>query len=281
MVSVNSTLSGIPRLGSGLGYRREIKEAIISAKEKIDFLEIITDQFLGPYAQLDELKTLCELFPVIPHGISLSIGSLSLDTEYLKMIKRISDLTKSPYYSEHLAMTRVPGIDIGHLTPLWFTEATLTTTIRNVKRVQDELEKPLVLENVTYLFEIASSEMTQVEFFGRLVESTGCGVLLDVTNVYTNSVNHKFDPLAFIRQMPLDHIVQIHLAGGYWANGVLIDGHSEQVDQGSWELLEKLTQMVELKGSILEHDANFPAQLDTLLDQVSKARTFIDPVRSM
>jgi uncharacterized protein len=280
VVSLNDGLSRIPRLGSGLGYRREIKEAIINAREKIDFLEIIADQFLGPYAPLDELKTLCELIPIIPHGISLSVGSVSLDTEYLRMIKGISNLTKSPYYSEHLAMTRAPGIDIGHLTPLWFTEATLTNTIRNVKRAQDTLEKPLVLENVTYLFEIASKEMTQAEFFGRLVESAGCGVLLDVTNVYTNSVNHRFDPLAFIKQMPLDHIVQIHLAGGYWANGILIDGHSEQVEQGSWELLEKLAQMIELKGSILEHDANFPAQLDTLLDQVSKARAFISPVPS-
>jgi uncharacterized protein (UPF0276 family) len=94
-------------------------------------------------------------------------------------------------------------------------------------------------------------------------------------------VNHKFDALEFIKQMPLHHVVQIHLAGGYWANGILIDGHSEHVDKGSWELLEELTQMVELKGSILEHDANFPAQLDTLLDQVSKARTIISAIRSI
>ena len=281
MRHLDHALSSIPKLGSGLGYRREIKEAIIGAREGIDFLEIITDQFIGPYAQLNELESLCELFPIIPHGISLSIGSVSLDSEYLRSIKRISDITKSAYYSEHLAITRVPGIDIGHLAPLWFTEAALAAITRNVIQVQETLEKPLVLENVTYLFEIASKEMTQTEFFSRLVESTGCGILLDITNVYTNSVNHKFDAFAFIKQMPLSHVVQIHLAGGYWANGILIDGHSEHVDKGSWELLEELTQIVELKGSILEHDANFPAQLDSLLDQVSKARTIISAVRSM
>jgi uncharacterized protein (UPF0276 family) len=261
-----------PSLGSGMGYRRELKDGILESRGAIDFLEVITEQFTGSPAQLRELEQLCDVFPVIPHGVGLSIGSETLDEDYIRQIKRVSDLTESPYYSEHLAMTRSAGIDIGHLSPLWFTEAMLRLTTGHVLRVQDMLNKPLVLENVTYPFDIPNSGMTQTEFFCRLVEATGCGILLDVTNVHINSVNHHFDPAAFLRQMPLDHLTQIHLAGGYVSNGMMIDGHSEMVDEGTWRLLETLTSLTPVRASILEHDANFPDRISVLLGQLARAR---------
>jgi len=268
-------VSSIPVLGSGLGYRRELKRAMFESRDAIDFVEIVADQFLSDPRQIEELEELCDVFAVIPHGVGLSIGSVTLDEEYLGAIKVVSDVTRSPYYSEHLAITRVPGIDIGHLSPIWFTEQVLQSTVDNVLRVQEVLDKPLVLENVAYLFDIPNASMKQTEFFGRLVESTGCGVLLDLTNLYTNSVNHHFDPLAFLDELPLERVVQIHLAGGYWANGVLIDGHCEPVEEGSWSLLETLAGRLRVKGSILEHDANFPAELSVLLEQVDRARRMI------
>lgn len=274
-------VSSIPALGSGLGYRRELKRAIFESRERIDFLEIVTDQFLSDRRQLEELEELRDMFTIIPHGVGLSIGSAALDASYVRAIKAVSDATRSPYYSEHLAMTRAPGIDIGHLSPIWFTEPTLERTVANVRRVQDALGKPLVLENVTYLFEIPNATMTQAEFFARLIDATGIGLLLDLTNVYTNSVNHHFDPLAFLDSLPLDQVVQIHLAGGYWANGVLIDGHCEPVEEGSWRLLEALAGRLHIKASILEHDANFPDEFSVLLDQVDRARRLIShPGRS-
>jgi len=262
----------IPKLGSGLGYRHELKDVILDSRHAIDFVEIITEQFIGDTDQIRELEQVCDVFPVIPHGIGLSIGSQTLDDEYLKHIKRVSDVTGSPYYSEHLAMTRAPGIDIGHLSPLWFVGPVLRATVDNVLRVQDFLKKPIILENVTYLLAVPDAEMSQAEFFARLVERTGCGVLLDITNVYINSVNHHFDPVAFIKEMPLDRIVQIHLAGGHMHNGLMIDAHSEPVDEGSWSVLEALMALTEVKGCILEHDANFPSDISVLLDQVARAR---------
>ena len=235
-------VASMPVFGSGMGYRRELKQAIFDARERIDFLEVVADQFIGDRRRLTELEEICAAFPVIPHGVGLSIGSPELDHEYLRAIRVVSDVTAlRSYYSEHLAMTRAPGIDLGHLTPLWFTEAALRSTVDNVARVQDYLRKPLVLENVTYPFDIPNAGMKQTEFFSRLVEATGCGVLLDVTNVYINSANHGFDPVAFLKEMPLDRIVQIHLAGGYERDGAWIDGHSEPVNDGSWDLLDALT----------------------------------------
>jgi uncharacterized protein (UPF0276 family) len=275
MPGVSQGLSTIPKLGSGLGYRRELREAILESRRAIDFLEIVTEQFFGGGARIRELEEICGVFPVIPHGVGLSIGSVDLDHDYLRAIKRVSDVTASPYYSEHLAMTRAPGIDIGHLAPLWFSETVLRHTIDNVRRVQDYLQKPLVLENVTYTFTIPGAGMTQTEFFTRLVDATGCGVLLDVTNVYINSVNHQFDAVAFLKEMPLDSIVQIHLAGGYAKDGMLIDAHSERVDEGSWQLLDALTDLIAVRGSILEHDANFPEDITAMLDQLDRARRAI------
>lgn len=275
MQQTKSLVTNIPFLGVGLGYRHELKEEIFAAKEEIDFLEIPTDAYTGGPQALEDLRRICEVFPVIPHGTQLSIGSVMLrDEDYLQAIKRISDLTQSPYYSEHLCVTRVPGIDIGHLSPLWFTEETLEQTIKNVSDVQEYLGKPLILENVTYFFDIPNASMSQTVFFKRLVEATSCGVLLDVTNIYINAVNHRFDPIRFLEEMPLENTVQVHLAGGYWAQDYLIDGHCELVQEESWDLLKLLASRCKVRGVIFEYDANFP-EMAFLLQQIQRAKEII------
>ncbi|WP_030485672.1 DUF692 domain-containing protein [Nocardioides aequoreus] len=269
----SSHLDAIPTLGSGMGYRRELREQIFASRDRIDVLEIVTEQFFGGDQELEELVA---LWPVIPHGVGLSIGTAgALDWEYLHQVRRVSERTGSPYYSEHLAITRAPGIDIGHLAPLWFTEEALRTTIHNVDAVQSFLGKPLVLENISYLLSVPGATMPQDEFFGRMVEATGCGVLLDVANVHINAQNHSFDPVAFLDAMPLHAVVQIHLAGGYWADDVYIDAHSEPVNGPTWELLSELADRVPIRVSILEQDANFPDQITPILADVDRSRSVI------
>ncbi|HEU5383049.1 MAG TPA: DUF692 domain-containing protein [Ktedonobacteraceae bacterium] len=274
-MSIANHTKAIPTLGVGLGYRSELRQGILANRGRIDFLEIITDNYLRGPGALATLEELCALFPVIPHGVGLSIGSvMPLETSYLQAIKRISDLTGAPYYSEHLCMTRVPGRDIGHLAPLWLTEEMLQHVIRRVLTLQDYLGKPIVLENITYLFEIPYRTMSQEDFFRRLVEATGCGVLLDVTNMFINATNHHFDAEASLRQMPLDHLVQIHLAGGYWRNGWLVDGHSELVPSEVFDLLKTVTKRCQVKNIIFEHDAHFPDMAD-VLKQMEHARSIL------
>lgn len=273
MSTSSRELSAIPFLGSGLGFRREIKEELFKANDRIDFVEVITEQYMEDDRLLADLSEVCDSFQVIPHGISLSIGSVvPVDMKYLEGVRRICQITKTPYYSEHLCMTQAPGIDIGHLSPLWFNREALQVVIDKTNLVQDFLGMPLILENVTYLFDVPESRMSQAEFFNRLVEATGCGVLLDVTNVFINSVNHEMDADEFLRDMPLENVVQLHLAGGYWSDDIMIDGHSEPVQDGTWKLMEKLVELKSIKGAILEHDANFPEDASDLLKTVEQIR---------
>jgi len=272
---MTSAIASLPFLGSGLGYRAEIRQQVLAAAGAIDFVEIITERYTGHPALWRDLDAACERFQVIPHGVSLSIGSARpAERDHLRAVRRVSDRTRSPYYSEHLALTGVPGIDLGHLSPLWFTEQSLAIVARNVRQVQDTLEKPLVLENVTYHFELPLSQMSQAEFFHRLVAATGCGLLLDVTNIHTNATNHHFDPLAFLESMPLAAVVQVHVAGGYFHDGFLIDGHCAPVAEESWRLLEALAARTAVRGVLLEHDDQFP-EFPVLLDQVARARRII------
>lgn len=265
-------ISALPSLGFGLGYRPELREGILAYREQIDFLEVLADNYLARPGAHEEIEELCTWFPIIPHGVNLSIGSvLPVDRIYLQGIKRICEITHAPYYSEHLCMTRVPGRDIGHLSPLWHTEESLHQVIHNVATVQDILGLPLVLENVTYFLEIPHGTMCQTEFFSRLVEATGCGVLLDVTNVWINAANHHFDPEAFLEQMPLDHLVQVHLAGGYWRGGWLVDSHSERVSDEMFALFHRLVSQCRVKGVIFEHDQHFPP-MNVLLAQLGRVR---------
>jgi uncharacterized protein len=269
------SVAAIPHLGSGLGFRDQLADDIFAAQQEIDFVEIIADDFARGPSELDELRKVVDTFTVIPHGVGLSIGTAGpVDRAYLTRIKRVSDLTQSPYYSDHLCMTRAPGIDVGHLTPLWFRAAVLRGTIDRVNEVQDTLGKPLVLENVTYLFEIPGSEMSQTEFFHALADATGCGILLDVTNVYINAVNHHFDAEPFMAQLPLEHVVQVHLAGGFWHDGVLADSHSHPVPSEVWDLFTYLCARADVKAVLIEHDQNFP-DIAVLTEQVAKARDII------
>ena len=277
MTPAQHAVSDIPMLGSGLGFRQEIRDQIIENSAEIDFVEIIAEMYAERPWLWDDLAEICEHFPIIPHGVRLSIGSdLPLDMDFMKKIRAVSEITKAPFFSEHLCMTRAPGIDIGHLSPILFSQALLDTVIDKVNRIQDYLGKPLALENVTYVFDIPNPPMPETEFFNRMVEATDCGVLLDVTNIFINSVNHEFDGVQFMRDMPLDNVVQLHLAGGFWSRheGEMIDGHCEPVQNGTWELLEAFAKMPSnVKGCILEHDSNYPDEgLGHLLETIAKAR---------
>lgn len=269
-------MDNITYLGCGIGFRREIESDILNNCHNIDFLEIITDNYINIPVQQEKLKLLVEKFKIIPHGINLSIASNRMDQIYLRDIKEICKIIRAPYYSEHLCFSKIPGICSGHLLPIWFNDEYLVKVIANINFVQDFLEMPLVIENIAYSIEMPESHMSQEQFFKYMVEGTGCGILLDLANLHANSYNFQFDPYKFLDKFPLDNVVQIHLAGGYYnTKKKLIDSHSFPVHNETWDLLKYTLQKTQVKAVLLEHDDNFPKNFDALLNQLNYARTII------
>ncbi|MCJ8273177.1 MAG: DUF692 domain-containing protein [Psychrosphaera sp.] len=274
-----TSLDSIPYIGSGLGYRYQIHEGILAHQDEIDFLEIVTEKYIhsSPRA-LDSLAEMAEKFTIIPHGVSLSVGSCKVVSKtFLHDVKEICDLVKPPYYSDHLAVTQSPGIDLGHLSPIVYNKENLARVIDSVNRVQDTLEIPFVIENITKTLIMPGSTMSEEEFLTHLVEATGCGMLLDVTNLYINSVNFDFDPLEKAKNLPLHAVVQAHLAGGFWHEGKLIDSHSETIPNQVWQLFEQLLPLTQMKGALIERDDNYP-DFEELLAEVHKSKTILNTI---
>jgi uncharacterized protein (UPF0276 family) len=254
-------IKNIPFLGVGVGFRTQFKQDLFQNTGSVDFLEITADHFMfADKYKLRELDLLREQFCLIPHGLDLSLGSAcGLDkhyaAEFAKLIKRLNP----PYWSEHIAFTKHENINIGHLSPVIFSRESLQIFQKNIAEMQKMTDTPLILENITVPFYFPQSEMSESEFIQLLLEQNDCGMLLDVTNVYTNAYNHNFSAENFIRNLPHARIVQMHLAGGYMlSGGLLIDSHSNSIAKEVWELTKTALELCAPKGVIIERDENIP-----------------------
>jgi uncharacterized protein (UPF0276 family) len=264
---------GLPALGAGIGFRPALQGALFLERHRVNFLEIVTDHYIDALpSKLEELTRLAAHFPLIPHGLNLSLGSAEgLDLAYLDRVAAVVDRVRPPWWSEHIAFSRAGGVDIGHLAPLPWAEESIEALCRNIATVKERIKTPLILENITYSLVLPGSEMTEAQFLTEVLERTDCGLLLDVTNLYTNSVNFGFDARAFLDTIPLDRVVQLHFTGGYWHDSVLVDSHSERTPEAVWVLLDEVVRRAPVRGVILERDENLPAFRE-LAAELSRAR---------
>lgn len=263
----------LPTLGVGLGFREPFRSDLFLHQRDVDFLEITADHYLDVSPQkIQELELLARHFTLIPHGLNLSLGSAEgLDTSYARKFADLVQRLNPPWWSEHIAFTRAGGVDIGHLSPLPFTHEAVEVLCRNIIEMRHYVDVPLILENITYMVEMPGAEMNEAEFLMELLERTDCGLLLDVTNLYTNAVNHNHDLSAVLEQLPLERVVQLHFAGGYWHDGMLIDSHSQQTPSEVWDLMDEVVTRAPIKGIILERDENLPP-FGELLEELGRAR---------
>lgn len=278
----NDALKKIPYLGVGMGLRDEIAGTTMDHEDAIDVLEIISERFFDrPAAIWDFLGRFSSKFPIIPHGVKLSIASArDIDRDFLENIRKLCDFVHASYYSDHFALTRLPGIDIGHLSPIWFTREALEMIVKKVDIIQNFLGIPLVLENISSIFTISEADFEEPEFITQVCKRTGCGLLLDVTNVHINSYNCGQDPQSFLERFPLDYVVQIHLAGGVLENGWFYDTHSREingVNEGVWELLGHAAAHCNIKALVIERDQDFKEDFDAMiLKDLTRARTILE-----
>ena len=262
--------------GAGLGLRRDFFEEILTNPDfKIDFLEVAPENWLRFGGRLGrELRTLSERYPFVCHGLSLDLGGpRALDEAYLHELKGFLNEHEVVYYTEHLSYCG----DSGHLydlLPIPFTEEAVHYVAKRIRRVQDILERPLGIENVSFYL-MPSTELTEVEFVNAVLSEADCGLMLDVNNIYVNSINHGYDAKAFMQAMPTERIQYMHMAGHFdEAEDLKIDTHGEPVKAAVWDLLDATYEKHGLQPTLLERDFNIPplAELMQEVAQIQQAQ---------
>lgn len=268
-------LPSCPVTGTGLGLRRQfIDELLKSANHDIDFMEVAPENWMGmggKYAK--QFTAACERFPMLCHGLSLSIGSPApLDINFLKQLKQFFDKHQIVSYSEHLSFCS----DNGHLydlMPIPFTDESVRYVADRIKQVQDILERKLIIENVSY-YAAPGQEITEIDFTRQILEEADCDLLLDVNNVYVNSINHGYDAQTFINAMPTDRIAYLHIAGHYKeADDLIVDTHGADIVDPVWQLLSHTYNTHGVIPTLLERDFNIPS-LSHLFDEMTIIRQY-------
>jgi uncharacterized protein (UPF0276 family) len=248
---------------------------VLRTQPAFDWFEIISENFLDSHGwSRHTLQQIAERYPVVMHGVSLSIGSCdALDFEYLGKLKRLAQEIGACWISDHLCWTGVGGETTHDLLPLPLDEQSLRHVVERIRIVQDVLERPLVLENPSTYARFAADTLPEWEFLARVADAADCGLLLDVNNVYVSSVNHGFDPHVYIDALPAQRVVQMHLAGHRVCDTHIIDTHDAPVSEAVWQLYRYATQRVGSVATLLEWDSNLPS-LEGLLAEVGKARAW-------
>ena len=257
----------------GLGFRPQLKSDIFLYRNEIDFLEITADHYFDATPQkLAELDLLKKHFQLTPHGLNLSLGSAEgIDENYLEKFAELVEKIQPEWFSDHICWTKSGEVEIGHLSPVPFTNEALKVLIRNITTVKNRIKTPLILENITYMFRYPFAEMDEAEFLTKILEETDSGLLLDVTNLYINSINHQYDWRKFLDKLPLERVVQLHFVGGHQFKNYLIDSHSYQTPNEIWEVFREVCSRADVKGAILERDGNFP-HFSEILEELNTAR---------
>jgi len=265
----------IPRFtGFGLGLRREHQRDFIDQTQPVDFVEIISENFMAcggrPMRTLDAVR---ERHPIAMHGVSMSLGSADgLDRGYLAELKALARRVDPLWISDHLCWTRTGGFATHDLLPLPYTDEALAVCSANILHAQDLLERPLLIENPSSYVTFAESTMSEWSFLATLTRETGCYLLLDVNNVYVSSVNHGFEAQAFLAGIPADRVRQIHLAGhSAGPEGMLIDTHDAPVCPEVWALYGQAIDRFGPCATMIERDDAMPP-LSDLLDELAIAR---------
>lgn len=262
-----------PYLGFGLGLRPQHYRDILDTNPEIDWFEVISENYMirggQPLAILDQIV---ERYPVVMHGVSLSIASTApLDEDYLNGLKALAKRVRPKWISDHLCWTGVHGVNLHDLLPFPYTREALEHIAARVHYVQERLGRPLCLENVSTYVQFGQSEMTEWEFISELSRRTGCWLLFDVNNVYVSAFNHGYDALDFLNGIPADRVIQFHLAGHSDMTNYIVDTHDHPVREEVWALYEAALARFGPVSTMIERDDDIPP-LAQMLDELGHAR---------
>jgi hypothetical protein len=251
--------------GAGLGLRRDFLDSLEQqTPQQISFIELVPENWIGVGGRLGKkLRYFTERYPVVAHGLSLNIGGPApLDEPFLQRIKQFIDTHHILHYTDHLTYCA----DDGHLydlMPIPFTEEAVHFVAERIRRTQDILERKIAMENASY-YAAPGQEMSEIDFIKAVLDEADCDFLIDINNIYVNSVNHGYDPETFLKALPSERIVYAHIAGHYNEQDFIIDTHGKPVIERVWELLDIAYQSFGVFPTLLERDFNIPPLSDLL-----------------
>lgn len=264
-----------PNLGIGIGFRIQHYDEICSLKPKIDWFEIISENYMVDGGKAIEcLEVILENYPVVQHGVSLGIGSPApLNFEFLKKLKKLAAKTKTPWISDHLSWGHLPGAHFHDLLPLPYTKGVIEYVSERARIIQDFLELPFALENLSSCVAFTRDEMPEWEFYSEIVERANVYMMLDVNNIYVSSRNHGFDPREYYKNIPLERVIQIHLAGHSDHGEYVLDTHDQPVQDEVWKLYGEVYPLTGGVSTLLEWDDNF-ISFENTWKEALKAKSF-------
>jgi len=266
-----------PYLGFGLGLRPQHYSDILDGSPDVDWFEVISENYMVPGGQpLRMLDKIRARYPIVMHGVSLSIASTApFDDKYLADLKALAERIEPQFVSDHLCWTGVHGVNLHDLLPIPYTREALDHVVARIGYVQDYLQRPIAIENVSTYIQFAHSEMPEWEFIAELARRTGCWLVFDVNNVFVSAFNHGWDAQAFIDNTPADRVVQFHLAGHEHNTSHIIDTHDALVPDEVWELYRAAVKRFAPVSTIIERDDNIPP-LSDLVAELGTARAIAE-----
>jgi uncharacterized protein (UPF0276 family) len=255
---------GLPDLGIGVGLRTKHYREILDGSPRVGFFEIISDNYMESSGRpLEFLDQIAAKHPIVMHGVSLSIGSTApIDRTYVKNLKKLRDRVQARWVSDHLCWTGLAGRNTHDLLPLPYTRDTLRHVSERVRRVQEVLAAPLIIENPSTYVGFADSTMSEWEFLAELCQRTDCGLLLDVNNIFVSARNHGFAVDDYLAAIPWERVVQFHVAGHSDEGTHIVDTHDGPVIDPVWAILAKAWPRAGGASVLLEWDAKIPSFVD-------------------
>ncbi len=269
-----------PISGVGIGLRSQHTHEILTTLPDIDWLELLADNHLADGGQsVDQLDAIAQHYPLTLHCVGMSLASVEpLDLAYCQRIKRLAKRVNASWISEHLCFSAALGVYSHDLLPIPYNQETLAHCVQRVLHIQEILGERLLVENVSSYMTFQNSDMSEIEFICALAEQADCGLLIDVNNIYVNHLNHGLDGEAYIDQLPIDRVQEVHLAGYQQQENFVLDTHNNPVSEPVWALYQRLIERQPNLPTLIEWDNDIPP-LQILLDEVQKARHIIQRVK--
>ncbi|MES9993221.1 MAG: DUF692 domain-containing protein [Candidatus Thiodiazotropha sp.] len=272
MTEVNE--SQRPFLGYGLGLRRQHYDDVLNTRPNVDWFEIISENYMvdggKPLHYLDRIR---ELYPLVMHGVSMSIGSVDpLDYTYLDRLKALIQRVEPEWFSDHLCWTGMDKLNTHDLLPLPYTEEAIGHVVERISRVQEYLGRQMLLENVSSYITYSESQLTEWDFLCEVAERADCLLLLDINNVYVSAFNHRFNPMEYLQAIPGERVYQIHLAGHTREENLIIDTHDHPIADPVYELYADAIKRFGRVSTMIERDDQIPL-LAELLQELDRVRS--------